>query len=126
MADNNHFAASFNDSLGLIQQIDSLLCSATTNYINSNLTMAWRNIRAIQARIIQLCSDDEVKELNKAADISGKYIAAIKYMKDNNKYINIVTLAERYYENYNELIMKKLHSSHLLLQAKKDATRMNF
>lgn len=126
MADNNNFIASFNDSLGLIQQIDSLLVAATNYYIANDMTMAWRNLKAIQGRIIQLCSEEEVKELNRAADISGKYIEAKKYLHGQDKFIGILNMAVKYYEIYNELLMRKLHSSHLLLQSKKDATKMNF
>lgn len=122
MADNN-FKASFNDSLGLIQQIDGLLNSATRYYIDNELSMAWRTLKAIQSRIIQLCSTEEVLELNKVAEQSGSYIQASKFEIRN---IDTINKALYYYEKYNELIMRKLHDSHLLLQSKKDASKMNF
>ena len=127
MADTNSFKASFKDSYGLIQQIDGLLNSATLYYIANNLPMAWRTLKAIQSRIIQLCSPEEVIELNKVATISGNYIQASRFQNnDLNKKIEIENKALLNYEIYNELLMRKLHDSHLLLQSKKDASKMNF
>lgn len=130
MANNNDyegFHSSFNNSLGLIQQIDGLLNSATTYYINGDLSLAWRNLRAIQGRIIQLCNIEEVIELDKAAELAGKYIGVSKQLKQNeNGNSKVENIALKLYERYNELIMRKLHDSKLLLQAKKDSSKMNF
>ena len=129
MTDNNYegFHSSFNNSLGLIQQIDGLLNQATTHYISGSLSSAWRCLRAIQGRVIQLCSPEEIKVLDGAAEKAGSYIEASKQFRNSespNRQVDMTAL--KLYEKYNEMIMRKLHDSKLLLQAKKDASRMNF
>ena len=116
------FKSTFNVALGLVQQIDEMLRAANREYIQGQIHEAWKRMKAIQMRIIQLIETDEktkaeLQELaNKSGSVSKKAIFDVKY----------IDLASKFYEQYNNKLMCILHEKDLLLQGKKDGSVMNF
>jgi ribosomal protein S25 len=107
------FKSASNIAEGLSGQIDQLLRDASFHYIDGNLTEAWKRLKAICQRIIQLITVEEEKALTDLCNIS--WVAIYKLTNRAN--------ASYQYDRLNSKVMRILQEKGLLLQTKRDAVR---
>lgn len=115
----DEFKSSWNMAGGLSEQINTLLTSANDNYIKGNLHEAWKRMKAVYLRIIQLLSEEQETDIT---NLSNQVCALTLVDNDPKKR----ALASKLYDKLNGKIMKVLQDKGLLLQGQKDATRMKF
>ena len=117
--DYNEFKSSWNMADGLTEQINNLLVAANDCYIRGKLHEAWKRLKAVQQRIVQLIPEEEEQKLIR---LSNDVCALTLSDKDPKRR----ELASKVYDKLNGKIMRILQEKDLLHQGKKDSTTMKF
>ena len=117
--DYSEFKSSWNMADGLTEQINTLLMAANDCYIRGKLHEAWKRLKAVQQRIVQLIPEEEEQKL---IMLSNDVCALTLSDKEPKRR----ALASKMYDKLNGKIMRILQEKGLLLQGKKDSTRIRF
>jgi len=130
---NESKEVAWNASQGLIMEISNRRSLANSYFIQGNIRKAFSTLISIKQSVIQSFHDDERTKLKVFEDKFGSISYALyssianSFNSEMNKANRMaISLANKLYSEYNNLLMDLLNSRGYLIGEKSDASSMKF
>lgn len=124
---------SWNVAEGLIMEISNRRALANTYFINGNIRKALSTLISIKQSVIQSFEKGERENLAKIEDKFNRISSALSKAaansfntKTNEAYKQAMTLAKKFYSEYNDTLMDLLENYGYLIGGKNDESVMKF